>query len=207
MATGRVPMSMNTIESLQSDLRAKFNTVNFDYNHVNGANIISIPKEYIVSLLKHFRDSGRFDFLMCVTAVDFPNREKRFDVVYELFSTRSFERVRVKTQVAEGEEVPTVIHLWRGADWLERETFDMFGIRFAGHPNMRRLLVHHEFVGWPLRKDYPADQQQHCTTSLPVHFDNDPNYVEDPDKDLVPLNIGPSHLSAPLIQPPTARCG
>ena len=186
-------MSANTIESLRSDLSSKFAGSSFTYDYSFGGNIITLPKEYIVSTLKHLRDSGRFDFLMCVTAVDYPNREKRFDVVYELLSTRSFERVRLKAMIADGEEVPTVIHLWRGADWLERETYDMFGIVFTGHPNMRRLLVHHEFKGWPLRKDYPADQQQHCTTSLPVHFDNDPNYVEDPNKDLVPLNIGPSH--------------
>lgn len=181
------------MESLQADLRAKFPNIKYDFTEANGARIVEMPKEYLVLVLKHLRDSGRFDFLMCVTAVDYPNREKRFDVVYELFSTRSYERARVKVQVGEGEEVPTIIHLWRGADWLERETFDMFGIRFAGHPNLRRLLVHHQFKGWPLRKDYPADLQQHCTESLPVHFDNDPSYVEQPDKDLVPLNIGPSH--------------
>jgi NADH-quinone oxidoreductase subunit C/D len=186
-------MNRNTIESLRADIKAKFPQSNFEYSFVNDSNVIQIPKEYVVLLLKHFRDSGRFDFLMCVSGVDYPERAKRFDVVYELFSTRTYERVRVKTQVGEGEELPTVIHLWRGADWLERETWDMFGIRFSGHPNLRRLLVHHEFEGFPLRKDYPADLQQHCTTSLPVHFDNDPSYVPDPDKDLVPLNIGPSH--------------
>lgn len=186
-------MSTNIIESLRADLAGKFANANFDYAYTNGANVLTIPKEYIVAVMKQFKDSGRFDFLMCVTAVDFPNREKRFDVVYELFSTRTNQRVRVKAKVAEGEDVPTIIHLWRGADWLERETYDMFGITFAGHPNMRRLLVHHQFKGWPLRKDYPADLQQHCTESLPIHFDNDPNYVADPSKDLVPLNIGPSH--------------
>ncbi|HMN68230.1 MAG TPA: NADH dehydrogenase (quinone) subunit D [Bdellovibrionales bacterium] len=184
---------MNTIESLRADLGAKFPGAKMTAEYTVGANVVTLPKEYLVLTMKHLRDSGRFDFLMCVTAVDFPNRAKRFDVVYELFSTRSFERLRIKVALGEGEEIPTIIHLWRGADWLERETFDMFGIRFTGHPNLRRLLVHHQFKGWPLRKDYPADLQQHCTESLPIHFDVDPNYVEDPDKDLVPLNIGPSH--------------
>ncbi len=186
-------MSQNIIEGLRQDLKTKFPNVDFEYSYAHGGNVLTIPKEYIVALMKHLKDSNRFDFLMCVTAVDFPERAKRFEVVYELFSTRDFRRLRVKTSIADGEEVPTIMHLWRGADWLERETFDMFGIRFSGHPNMRRLLVHHQFQGWPLRKDYPADLQQHCTTSLPIHFDNDPNYVEDPNKDLVPLNIGPSH--------------
>lgn len=186
-------MSRDTIQSLRTDLSAKFPQVNFDYTFTNDANVIHIPKEYVVLVLKHFRDSGRFDFLMNISGVDYPERAKRFDVVYELFSSRSIERCRIKTQVGENEEVPTVIHIWRGADWFERETWDMYGIKFSGHPNLRRLLVHHQFQGWPLRKDYPADLQQHCTESLPVHFDHDPSYVEDPDKDLVPLNIGPSH--------------
>jgi NADH-quinone oxidoreductase subunit C/D len=181
--------------TLQTELSSKFPTVKFTYENLVGSNVLTIPKEYIVAVMKHFRDSGRFDFLMCVTAVDYPNREKRFDVVYELFSTKTFERLRVKTIVGENEPVPTIIHLWRGADWLERETWDMFGIVFTGHPNLRRLLCHHEFKGHPLRKDYPADLQQHCVTSLPIHFDVDPTYnaEDDADKDLVPLNIGPSH--------------
>lgn len=184
---------MNTIESLQSDLRTKFSGVSFDYNHVHGGNVIHIPKEYVVAVLKHFKDSGRFDFLMQVAGADYPERAKRFDIVYELFSSRTNERARVKTQVADGESLPTVCHVWKAADWFERETYDMYGVKFDGHPNMRRLLVHQQFVGWPLRKDYPADLQQHCTEPLPIHFDNDPSYVPDPDKDLVPLNIGPSH--------------
>jgi len=180
-------------QSLQNDLRAKFSGVNFDYNYAFGNNVVHVPKEYVVSLLKHFKDTGRFDFLMQVAGADYPERAKRFDVVYEMFSSRTKERVRVKTQVGENETIPTVIHIWKGADWFEREIYDMFGIKFDGHPNMRRLLVHQQFVGWPLRKDYPADLQQHCTEALPIHFDNDPSYVPDPNKDLVPLNIGPSH--------------
>ena len=180
-------------QSLQNDLRAKFSGVNFDYNYAFGNNVVHVPKEYVVSLLKHFKDTGRFDFLMQVAGADYPERAKRFDVVYEMFSSRTKERVRVKTQVGENETIPTVIHIWKGADWFEREIYDMFGIKFDGHPNMRRLLVHQQFVGWPLRKYYPADLQQHCTEALPIHFDNDPSYVPDPNKDLVPLNIGPSH--------------
>lgn len=186
-------MRKNIIESLQTDLRAKFAGVNFDYNFSNGGNIVSIPKEYVVSVLKHLRDSGRFDVLMQVAGADYPERAKRFDVVYEMFSTRTFDRARIKTQVGEGETIPTVVHIWKAANWFEREIYDMFGITFQGHPNMRRLLVHQQFKGWPLRKDYPADLQQHCTEPLPIFFDDDPSYVPDPNKDLVPLNIGPSH--------------
>jgi NADH-quinone oxidoreductase subunit C/D len=180
--------------SLQSDLRAKFPHVNFDYNYANGGNVLSIPKEYLVAVMKHFKDSGRFDFLMHVAGADYPERAKRFDIVYELFSSRTMERLRVKTQAGENETVPTILHVWKAADWFERETFDMFGIKFDGNANLnRRFLVHQEFKGWPLRKDYPADLQQHSTMASPIYFDNDPNYKPDPDKDLVPLNIGPSH--------------
>jgi NADH-quinone oxidoreductase subunit C/D len=186
-------MSTNIIDLVCSEMKAKFANADFSYDYANGANILTIPKDYIVAVLKHLKDGGRFDFLMSVTAVDYPDRAKRFDVVYELFSTRGTDRLRVKAAVAEGEEVSTVIHLWRGANWLERETFDMFGIRFTGHPSMKRFLVHHEFEGYPLRKDYPADLQQHCRTSLPIHFEDDPGFKPEPDRDLVPLNIGPSH--------------
>ncbi|MGE4132600.1 MAG: NADH dehydrogenase (quinone) subunit D [Bdellovibrionales bacterium] len=185
-------MNKFTIESVRTDLQSKFPSVNFDYAEAHG-NVVHIPKDYVFLVLKHLKDSGRFDFLMNISGVDYPERTKRFEVVYELFSSSTAERLRVKTQAAEDEEVPTVIHLWRGADWFERETWDMYGIRFAGHPNLRRLLVHHQFQGFPLRKDYPADHQQHCTESTPIHFDVDPSYVPEADKDLVPLNIGPSH--------------
>ncbi len=187
-------MSVNMIESIQTDLRAKFHGVNFDYNYAFGGNVLFIPKEYVVAVMKHFKDTHRYDFLMHVTAADYPLRTKRFEVVYELFSSRSMERLRVKTQVGEHETVPTILHIWKAADWFERETYDMFGIKFDGNPNMnRRFLVHQQFKGYPLRKDYPADLQQHCTESSPIFFDEDPNYKEDPNKDLVPLNIGPSH--------------
>ena len=186
-------MSTNRSEELRAEFAGKFPGVTFDHQYLNGDNVVDIPKEYIVLLMKHVKASGRFDFLMCVTAVDYPNREKRFDVVYELFQTRTGDRLRVRAKVGDGEEIATIQHIWRGADWLERETYDMFGIVFTGHPNLRRLLVHHQFRGWPLRKDYPADLQQHCTESLPLHFDNDPAYADDSTRDLVPLNIGPSH--------------
>lgn len=187
-------MSANIIESLQLDLRAKFPGVSFDYNYAFGGNVVHIPKEYIVALMKHFKGTGRFDFLMQITAVDYPERTKRFDVVYELFSSRSMERVRVKTQAGENETVPTILHIWKAADWFERETFDMFGIKFDGNLNLnRRFLVHQQFKGFPLRKDYPADLQQHCTESAPIFFDEEPGFKSDPNSDLVPLNIGPSH--------------
>ncbi len=99
-----------------------------------------------------------------LTAVDWPEREgegkPRFDV---LFSVRSYEkkhRIRVKTFVADGQDVPSLTTVWAGANWAEREVFDMFGIRFAGHRDLRRILMYDEFEGYPLRKDYPIDRVQ-----------------------------------------------
>lgn len=183
---------MNNLDSLRQDLEARFKGLAFRYENQNGGDIINVNPQEVVPVLRHFKDTGRFDFLMHVAGVDYPERQERFDVVYELFSSKTGQRARVKTRVAEGGSVPTVMTIWKGADWYEREAYDMFGIRFEGHPNLRRILTHHQFKGHPLRKDYPADLQQHCTETLPIHFDNDPDYVA-PNKDLVPLNIGPSH--------------
>ena len=83
--------------------------------------------------------------------------------------------------------------LWKGADWFEREAFDMYGIQFKGHPNLKKILTHHQFKGHPLRKDYPADLQQHCSSVMPFEFDVDPHYKKDSSKELLPINLGPSH--------------
>lgn len=184
---------MNFLETLKSDLSQKFSGQNFLFSQSFGGNIIQIEPHQLLPLLRHFKASGRFDFLMNISGVDYPDRSKRFEVVYELFSSKTAQRCRLKVAVAENESVPSAISVWRGADWFEREVYDMFGISFEGHPNLRRILTHHQFRGHPLRKDYPADLQQHCTEALPVHFDNDTKFIDAPNKDLVPLNIGPAH--------------
>lgn len=157
-----------------------------------GDDVLEIPRESVASLFRHFKETGRYDFVMDVTCVDHPMREKRFDVVYHLFSSISLARLRVKTQVAEGETVSSITAIYRAANWFEREAWDMFGVVFEGHPNLSRLLTHHEFVGHPLRKDYDADHQQHCSAALPVHFETSAR-LSGEGRELVPLNIGPSH--------------
>ncbi len=187
---------MNQLENLSHDLNQKFPGNNFHLHKQLGQDVLELPKESVVPVLKHVKESGRYDFLMDLTAVDYPERNKRFDVIYQLFSSKNTSRLRIKTQLGEGESIPTATTVWKGADWFERETFDMFGVKFNGHHNLTKILTHHQFKGHPLRKDYPADRQQHCTEALPVHFadDNDPARIErDKDKHLVPLNIGPSH--------------
>lgn len=187
---------MTNLETLKSDLSVKFPQEFGQFQFIVtpvGEDVLQIPRECNVKVLRHLKQTGQFDFLMDLAGADYPERQRRFDVIYHLFSSKTFRRLRIKVQVGENETVPTAIPAWESANWFEREAFDMFGIRFEGHHNLRRLLCHHQFVGHPLRKDYMADHQQSCTEALPVHFDYDPTYVHDESKTLVPLNIGPSH--------------
>lgn len=113
----------------------------------------------LYDVLKCLRDEHGFDMLVDITAVDYletPDAADRYGVVYPLLNTRTGERLIVKTFVNDPDpELATVTSLWRGADWMEREVYDMFGIRFRGHPDPRRILMPDEFVDFPLRKDYP----------------------------------------------------
>ena len=112
---------------------------------------------HLVRALTHLRDNGaaRFQQLLDVTAVDRPERASRFEVVYHLLSMTANRRVRLKLDVAEGDAVPTATGVYPCADWYEREVFDMFGIGFDGHPDLRRILTDYGFEGHPLRKDFP----------------------------------------------------
>ncbi|MFN8846143.1 MAG: NADH dehydrogenase (quinone) subunit D [Bdellovibrionales bacterium] len=185
---------MTRLEEVKSDLSRNFDISNMQFLHIFGDDVVVTDRKSIIPLLKHFRNSSRFDFLMDICGVDYPNREKRFEVVYHLFSSKDGSRLRIKVPLAVNETIPTALSVWRGADWFEREAYDMFGIIFEGHPNLRKILTHHQFVGHPLRKDYEADRQQHCSEVLPVHFDHTETERGDVlNENLVPLNIGPSH--------------
>ena len=105
------------------------------------------------------RDDEKFEMLVDLTAVDWPKRERRFDVVWNLYSMTKNERLRLKAHVAQGESVPSVTSVWVGANWPERECFDLFGIVFEGHPDLRRILLPEEWHGHPLRKDYDILKQ------------------------------------------------
>jgi NADH-quinone oxidoreductase subunit C len=111
----------------------------------------------IVDVLRFLRDDESCQFISFtdITAVDWPGRERRFDVVYHLLSPVRNLRVRLKIEVADGEPVQSIIDIFPGADWFERETYDLYGIPFIGHPDMRRILTDYGFEGHPLRKDFP----------------------------------------------------
>ena len=121
--------------------------------------IVTIALELLREISRYCRDEEKFDMLVDLTAVDWPKREKRFDVVLNLYSFAKNERLRLKAHVAVGESVPSVTSVWAGADWLERECFDLFGIVFEGHPDLRRILLPEEWQGHPLRKDYDILKQ------------------------------------------------
>ena len=115
----------------------------------------SVPD--IVRVLSFLRDDARcrFTCIIDITAVDWPSREKRFDVVYHLLSPHKNERIRVKVESNETTPVPSVISVFPGANWFERELYDMYGVLITGHPDMRRILTDYGFDGHPLRKDFP----------------------------------------------------
>ena len=154
------------------EIRQKLGPAVLDAHAFRGDETVVIRRE---GLLETFRllkgDPGLgFDFLSDLTAVDYlGKKEPRFEVVYHLLSLAKNRRLRVKVPVAEGEpEVDSLTPLWRGANWLEREVWDMYGIRFRGHPDLRRILLYEEFRGHPLRKDYPVNQRQPLVPERPL---------------------------------------
>jgi len=122
-------------------------------------NYMVVDKSIASDVLRDLRDQEQFDYCVDVTAVHYPKRDEQFEVVWILYSFARNERIRVKTQIKESEPAPSAVSLWPTANWLEREVFDMFGIHFTGHPDLRRILMPDEWKGHPLRKDYGLTQQ------------------------------------------------
>jgi NADH-quinone oxidoreductase subunit C len=121
--------------------------------------IVSVEAGQLREISKYCREEESFEMLVDLTAVDWPKREKRFDVVLNLYSFTKNERLRLKAHAAQNESLPSVSSVWEAANWLERECFDLFGIVFEGHPDLRRILLPDEWKGHPLRKDYDILQQ------------------------------------------------
>jgi NADH-quinone oxidoreductase subunit C len=132
------------------------------YEGVGGDDCALVRKERIAEVCRYLKETERFDLAPYITAVDYLGQDPRFEVVYNLLSIARSARIRLRVKVPEGEgcAVPSVTGVWRGADWFERYCFDMYGIRFTGHPDLRRLLMYDEFIGHPLRKDYPLKGRQ-----------------------------------------------
>jgi NADH-quinone oxidoreductase subunit C len=118
---------------------------------------VVVAREKVVEVARHLKDREDFKYCVDVTAVDWKKREPRFDVVYHFYSFSKNDRIRVKCGVADGQEVPSIAEVFLSANWSERETWDMYGIRFSGHPDLRRILTWEGFNGHPLRKDFPLE--------------------------------------------------
>lgn len=155
-------MSLLVLETL----KGKFGDAIVETHSEHGDDTAVVRPEQWKDVCRFLRDdpSTAFDMLVDLCAVDYPDREPRFEVVLHLYSVDKKHRVRLKSRVgdAEGDDakIDTVADIWMGANWFERETYDLMGISFKGHPDLRRILMYPEFEGHPLRKDYPANKTQ-----------------------------------------------
>jgi len=138
-------------------IRTAYPQVSQNQNAAAGQLQIIAPLNQLPELMLFLRDneSLRFDMLSDVTAVDYPTRRPRFDLIYILYSTVFNHRLVVKSPIEDGEQAPTMTSLWASADWGERECYDLMGITFANHPDLRRVLTWDNFQGHPLRKEFP----------------------------------------------------
>lgn len=130
-----------------------------------GDETVIVMREKFLEIVKFLKENSEFDMnvLMDLTAVDglWMDWSPRYEMVYQFYSLKYNHRLRVKVKVSEMDMImPSIVSLWPIANWLERETWDMFGIKFEGHPNLKRILMYEEFVGHPLRKDYPISKRQ-----------------------------------------------
>jgi NADH-quinone oxidoreductase subunit C len=126
-----------------------------------GMPTLQVVKDFLVAVCELLKsdEGGAYTLLTDETAVDYPKREKRFDIVYHLYSFKRNDRLRLKVAVGEDEKVPSLVSVWPTANWLEREVYDMFGVQYEGHPDLKRILMPDGWTGYPLRKDYDILRQ------------------------------------------------
>ncbi len=150
---------MNTaLDDLREVIAAREATLSVTADDRTGELTLVVAASALPEVIGHLRTDPkcRFTTLIDITAVDWPAREKRFELVYHFLSMHLNQRIRVKADVGEDEIAPSIVELFPVANWLEREVFDMYGILFSGHPDLRRILTDYGFSGHPLRKDFPT---------------------------------------------------
>ncbi|MBA3912279.1 MAG: NADH-quinone oxidoreductase subunit C [Acidobacteriales bacterium] len=155
--TGPIPEPWNS--ELVQGIRGSLGSGLIEASSYLGQNYVIVDASTVANVLERLRTDQDFDYLVDLTAAHYPERSLSFDVLWILYSFRRNERIRVKTQIADGASLPSCTSIWATANWLEREVFDMFGIRFDGHPDLKRILLPDEWKGYPLRKDYGILQQ------------------------------------------------
>lgn len=147
-----------TLPDLTAALEKRFPTLAGSKKEFRGEVTYTAPKNEVHEILAFLKSDLDFDFLTDVSSVDNFGEEPRFEIVYEVTSLQHYQHIRLKCTVSEDElELPTVSDIWRTADWHEREIFDMMGIKFAGHPDLRRILMWDGYPYYPLRKDFPLE--------------------------------------------------
>jgi NADH-quinone oxidoreductase subunit C len=156
--TGQVPAEGLVLQRL----RERFGNALLEVRVWRHETTIHLQAQDLVGICRYLRDDPdlTFDFLSSLTGVDrlrLPEHSPRFEVIYHLYSLQHKRRLRLKVRVDDGEAVPTVTGVWESANWHEREVFDLFGVPFAGHPDLRRILMPDDWEGHPLRKDYPVE--------------------------------------------------
>jgi NADH-quinone oxidoreductase subunit C len=149
------PATTQELETYGQELVANGAGVFTGYEVIFGDLSLTAQMPQIVHALRLLRDDHGFHQLVDIAGVDYPERERRFDVVYHLLSMTKNRRIRIKLQTDEDTAVPSVVEVFPNADWYEREAFDMYGVFFEGHPDLRRILTDYGFHGHPLRKDFP----------------------------------------------------
>jgi NADH-quinone oxidoreductase subunit C len=164
---------IETLKDVEAHIATKLGAALLASKIVHGELTINVARDKIVEVLKLLRDDAkcRFEVLIDICGVDWPGRERRFDVVYHLLSPRLNQRIRVKLETDEATPVPCAVDVFPAANWYEREAYDMFGILFSGHPDLRRLLTDYGFQGHPMRKDFPL------TGYVEVRYDDEAKRV------------------------------
>ena len=149
---------MEIKELVPQKLKEQFNEIDFEVSEYLDELTIKLPKEQIVKVCQFLKDDADLEFLLCqdITAIDWAKRKNRFTVVYHIYSFKNNFRLRLKADVDESDcAIDTVSSVWKGANWQERETYDMYGINFNNHPDLRRMYMPEDFEHHPLRKDFP----------------------------------------------------
>jgi len=154
-------MLENILSAIQENCKITDALIKFDQIQIN------INADDLMSTLEFLKDNDSCQFrqLTDIAGVDFPERENRFDVIYHFLSFKHNVRIRVKTQINENDAIQSITQLFPAANWFEREAFDMYGIQFTNHPDLRRILTDYGFEGYPLRKDFPL------TGNVEVRYD------------------------------------
>ncbi|TLN22208.1 NADH-quinone oxidoreductase subunit C [bacterium] len=148
---------MASIDKIKAALDSALSGAVLGTDSFRGMDALRVDASAIVKICSFLRDNPEFSFEMLtdLTAVDYLGREKRFEVVYHLYSFKYNTRLRLRADLGEGEPIQTVEGVWKAANWLEREVFDLMGITFAGHSDLRRIMMWEGYEGHPLRKDFP----------------------------------------------------